>query len=429
VILVGLQASGKSTYGRQRYGGTHALVSRDLFRSHPRPARRQRELLEGALRAGCSVLVDNTSPTVADRAAVIEVARALGARVTCCFFPPDVRASIARNGRREGKARVPVVGILATAKRLVPPALDEGFDRLVEVRADGAGGFEEREIAASATRADPARRAASGALARRGALLIVAAHPDDETLGAGGLLAHRGPLRGRATIVHLTDGAPRERRWWPGAWSGPPPADATAYAALRRRELAAALAVVGLAPEAARSLGAADQEAALHLAPLALALRTLVVELAPAAVLTHPYEGGHPDHDAAAFASRAAVALLAREGARTPRLCEMASYHGAGGALVTGAFLPVPGAPELVWRLPAAEREAKARMLAAFESQRAVLAAFRRDEERFRRAPSRDLTAPPHPGPLWYERLGFSLTGARFRELARRAQAELRLAG
>jgi predicted kinase len=149
VILVGLQASGKSTYGRQRYGSTHVLVSRDLFRSHPRPARRQRELLEGALRDGRSVLVDNTSPTVADRAAVIEVARALGARVTCCFFPPDVRASIARNGRREGKARVPVVGILATAKRLVPPALEEGFDRLVEVRADGAGGFDEHLLGAA----------------------------------------------------------------------------------------------------------------------------------------------------------------------------------------------------------------------------------------------------------------------------------------
>lgn len=150
VILVGLQASGKSTYGRQRYGATHVLVSRDLFRNHPRPARRQRELLDQALRAGRSALVDNTSPTLADRAAVVELARALGARVTCCFFPPDVRASIARNARREGKERIPVVGILATAKRLVAPTLEEGFDRLVEVRLDGRGGFEEREVGPAA---------------------------------------------------------------------------------------------------------------------------------------------------------------------------------------------------------------------------------------------------------------------------------------
>lgn len=146
VVLVGLQASGKSTFGRERFGATHVLVSRDLFRNHPRPARRQRELIAEALRAGRSVLVDNTSPTPADRAAVLEVARAHGAGARCFFFPPDVRASIARNAARQGRARVPVVGILATAKRLVPPALAEGFDRLVEVRLDGHGCFVERDV-------------------------------------------------------------------------------------------------------------------------------------------------------------------------------------------------------------------------------------------------------------------------------------------
>jgi N-acetylglucosamine malate deacetylase 2 len=80
-----------------------------------------------------------------------------------------------------------------------------------------------------------------------------------------------------------------------------------------------------------------------------------------------------------------------------------------------------------LWRLPGPERAAKARMLGAFESQRAVLASFPPDEERFRRAPPADFGAAPHPGALWYERLGFSLTGARFRELAHRARSELRL--
>ncbi len=50
VVLVGLQGSGKSTFYRQRFAATHALVSRDLFRNNPRPSRRQRELLDGALR-------------------------------------------------------------------------------------------------------------------------------------------------------------------------------------------------------------------------------------------------------------------------------------------------------------------------------------------------------------------------------------------
>ena len=35
------------------------------------------------------------------------------------WFPPDVKASLARNAEREGRAQVPKVAIFATAKRLV----------------------------------------------------------------------------------------------------------------------------------------------------------------------------------------------------------------------------------------------------------------------------------------------------------------------
>ncbi|MGI5229888.1 hypothetical protein [Actinoallomurus sp. CA-142502] len=35
-----------------------------------------------------------------------------------------------RNAARTGRARVPLVGVLATAKRLVAPTVEEGFDRV-----------------------------------------------------------------------------------------------------------------------------------------------------------------------------------------------------------------------------------------------------------------------------------------------------------
>ena len=38
------------------------------------------------------------------------------------------------NERREGKARVPDVAIYATAKKLVAPSIEEGFDGLLRVR-------------------------------------------------------------------------------------------------------------------------------------------------------------------------------------------------------------------------------------------------------------------------------------------------------
>lgn len=136
---MGLQGAGKSTFYRQRFAATHALVSRDAFRSNPRPARRQRELVLAALAGGRPVVVDNTSPTPADRAAIVEVAREAGVPAVCFYFEPDVKASIARNAGREGKAKVPVVAILATRKRLVPPSPAEGFERLYVVRATAAG--------------------------------------------------------------------------------------------------------------------------------------------------------------------------------------------------------------------------------------------------------------------------------------------------
>src|SRR3954469_15364260 len=106
VILVGLQGSGKTTLFRERFAATHAHVSKDNFRSNPRPARRQRHLIAEAFAAGRSVAVDNTNPTAADRAELVEIARAAGAAVECYAFPSDVDACLRRNALREGKARV-----------------------------------------------------------------------------------------------------------------------------------------------------------------------------------------------------------------------------------------------------------------------------------------------------------------------------------
>lgn len=134
VILVGLQASGKSTFFRERFAATHEHVSKDLFRNNKDPNRRQAQLIEAALRAGSSVVVDNTNPTVEDRRILIESGRRYGARIVGYFFDSTVRQCIERNRLRAGKARVPNVAIYATAKKLVLPSYSEGFDRLFRVR-------------------------------------------------------------------------------------------------------------------------------------------------------------------------------------------------------------------------------------------------------------------------------------------------------
>jgi predicted kinase len=142
VVLVGLQGSGKSSFYRSRFAGTHDWVSKDRFPNHRRPARRQRQLIEEALAAGRSVVVDNTNPTAEDRAELIGLARAHGAGVVGFYFESRLADCLERNSQREGKARVPDVALYVTLGRLCRPSLAEGFDRLYHVRLLGEGRFE-----------------------------------------------------------------------------------------------------------------------------------------------------------------------------------------------------------------------------------------------------------------------------------------------
>ncbi|MBO8186176.1 ATP-binding protein [Streptomyces sp. DW4-2] len=152
-VLVGLQAAGKSSFYRQHLAGDrpgsgsrgHALVSKDLFpRSARNKQRRQLRLIDEALAAGQAVAVDNTNPSPAEWTPLIALGHAHGARVTAYWFPPDLAASLERNAAREGRARVPDVGLRATHQRLRRPSLADGFDLVLEVRFDGLGGFDVR---------------------------------------------------------------------------------------------------------------------------------------------------------------------------------------------------------------------------------------------------------------------------------------------
>lgn len=130
IIFVGVQAAGKSTWYATHLASTHVHVSKDLMKNvRDRDARQQR-LIEEALSAGRSVAVDNTNPTPAVRAPLIALGRKHNARVIACYFQTIVKDAVARNRLREGKARVPDVALYVTAKRIVPPTIEEGFDEV-----------------------------------------------------------------------------------------------------------------------------------------------------------------------------------------------------------------------------------------------------------------------------------------------------------
>ncbi len=136
VIFTGLQASGKSTFYKERFFDTHVRINLDMLRTR----NRERLLLQACLEMKQPFVVDNTNVTAADRARYIEVARSARFRVVAYYFQPDIQGSRARNDRRSGRARVPVGAIYGTANRLQPPTWEEGFDAIYEVWTQ-EGGF------------------------------------------------------------------------------------------------------------------------------------------------------------------------------------------------------------------------------------------------------------------------------------------------
>ena len=144
IILIGLQASGKSTFFRQYWAATHELVSKDLMRNNKNRARRQAQLVEAVLQVGRSVVVDNTNPTVEERASLIELGQLYGAQILGYYFESKVSDCLERNQQRTGKARVPDVGIFATNQKLVRPSYAEGFHQLFYVKMAENSAFEIR---------------------------------------------------------------------------------------------------------------------------------------------------------------------------------------------------------------------------------------------------------------------------------------------
>jgi LmbE family N-acetylglucosaminyl deacetylase len=243
-------------------------------------------------------------------------------------------------------------------------------------------------------------------------LIVIAAHPDDETIGASLVLSRLA----QTEIVYLTDGAPRDRNLWSPDASG----SREEYAALRHRETENALAHAGLGTQQITWLGGVDQEAIFQSKELARKLDAVLQTRGPEIVITHPYEGGHPDHDTAALLAR--VAMVNAQ--TNSLLIEMTSYHAGKGGCVTGDFLDADG-DEIVCELTSNDCARKRRMMDAHVSQRAVLAEFNINHERFRPAPAYDFTKPPHEGRLWYERMAWPMSGARWRSLAKDAIHEM----
>jgi predicted kinase len=120
VLFVGAQASGKSTYYRQRLAASHLAAA----------GRRQ---VCAQLARGQSVVIDRTNATADLRREWIALGRDHGARLVGYYFATTLGKALARNALRAG--RVPEPEIVSTYRWLERPSLDEGFHELRLVKA------------------------------------------------------------------------------------------------------------------------------------------------------------------------------------------------------------------------------------------------------------------------------------------------------
>jgi hypothetical protein len=135
IIFAGVQGSGKTTLYSDRFLETHARVSLDLLRT------RHRELafLTTCLETKMPFVVDNTNPTVAERARYLQPAKQAGFKLVAYLVEVDPAIAAARNATRA--RTVPGAALRDVARRLVKPTPEEGFDELFHATATPDGGW------------------------------------------------------------------------------------------------------------------------------------------------------------------------------------------------------------------------------------------------------------------------------------------------
>ncbi|EAY25419.1 bifunctional polynucleotide phosphatase/kinase family protein [Microscilla marina] len=130
IIFTGIQATGKSTFYKQKFFDSHVHISLDLLRTR----HREKVFLDACLQTQQSFVIDNTNPTRQNRQQYIMLAKAKSYEIIGYYFESKIKDAITRNNLRSGKALIPEKGIKGTYNRLEVPSLDEGFDQLFYVR-------------------------------------------------------------------------------------------------------------------------------------------------------------------------------------------------------------------------------------------------------------------------------------------------------
>ena len=245
---------------------------------------------------------------------------------------------------------------------------------------------------------------------------VIAAHPGDEIVGAGFLISKLDDI----SVVHVTDGA-RDLQVARDAGFE----DLASYAAARKKECRDALALARVSEDRIIEFSVPDTSAFECLIDLTKRIAYHLQQSGAEIVVTHPYEGGHPDHDATAFATNAALQLMAQNGCKPPTLFEMALHPGDDDVSKVPEFLPSTEGETTTLVLDQSAIDLKRRMLGCLKSQERSIQSSPLGYEKFRMPPQYDFTAPPQEGKLHYENFDWAPRSVEWLTRARKAMKDL----
>jgi predicted kinase len=167
VILVGIQASGKTTYYRRYMENDYRHVSLDNWRGKGNIRKKEYDAIVAGLREVAAsggekrgLVVDNTNTTAATRRRYFDYALEFFRNTGCLvwmiayFFDEDLESCLKRNAERPKDVApgtpyyVPPEAIASFQQRLEPPTHEEGFQKVFRVRITEEGGFRVEEMKA-----------------------------------------------------------------------------------------------------------------------------------------------------------------------------------------------------------------------------------------------------------------------------------------
>lgn len=132
IIFCGIQATGKTTFFKERFFKTHIRISLDQLNTR----NKELKFIETCIQTNHPFVVDNTNPTKEDRAKYIAIAKANKFKVIGYYFQSKLTEALVRNSQRTGKENIPEIGIKGTFNRLTLPSPEEGFDELYYVETE-----------------------------------------------------------------------------------------------------------------------------------------------------------------------------------------------------------------------------------------------------------------------------------------------------